>query len=160
MKRDRSSARWLIDGLAVAIVGSLVGCGGDDGIGRRYSVSGSVNYNNQPVANGRISFTPAKGGEGRAAAGEIRDGRYTLTTVDADDGALAGSYRVSFMVKEVDLTQVKANQKGGSARPTDVIKANKTAKNLIPVKYASPETSGKTAEVKEQSNTINFDLTD
>ena len=115
MKWDRSSARWLIGVLAVAIGGSLVGCGGDDGIGRRYPVFGSVTYNGQPVANGRISFTPAKGGEGRTAAGEIRDGRYTLTTVTADDEALAGSYRVSLMAREVNLTQVKANQKGGSA---------------------------------------------
>ncbi|HZW31223.1 MAG TPA: hypothetical protein VFF52_10980 [Isosphaeraceae bacterium] len=159
MKSGRTSHPGAVGLVALVVVGSLVGCG-DDEIGRRYPVSGSVQYKGQPVAHGRISFIPAKGGEGRAAAGEIQDGRYALTTVTPDDGALPGSYRVSLMAKEIDLTQVKANQKGGSARPSDVIKANKAAKNLIPVKYASPETSGQTAQVKEGPNTIDFDLTD
>ena len=33
-------------------------------------------------------------------------------------------------------------------------------KQLIPSKYMAPETSGLTAEVKAQSNTIDFQLTD
>ena len=34
------------------------------------------------------------------------------------------------------------------------------AKNLVPPKYSSPETSELTFEVKEQSNTADFDLKD
>jgi hypothetical protein len=160
MKRNRSTRRRIAAALAAGIAVSALGCGADDGIGQRYPVSGSVTYKSQPIEHGRISFVPVKTGEGRAAAGEISDGRYRLSTAGSDDGALPGSYRVSFLAKEVDLTEVKANQKGGSARPKDVIKANKTAKNLIPVKYSSTETSGKTADVKAGGNTIDFDLTD
>ncbi len=34
------------------------------------------------------------------------------------------------------------------------------AKSLVPIKYGSPETSGLTYKVKEQSNTADFTLTD
>jgi hypothetical protein len=154
------SPRLLITGtVATVLVVSAPGCGDDSGIGTRYPVSGTVTYKSQPVEKGRITFTPAKS-EGRVAAGDIQDGSYSLTTVANNDGALPGSYKVSFVSKDVDLSQVTANQKGGSPRPKDVIKANKTAKNLIPVKFGNAETSGKTAEVKEATNTINFDLTD
>ncbi len=159
--RCTTSPRLLIAGaVATALVVSVLGCGDDSGLGKRYPVSGTVTYKGQPVEKGRISFAPAKNTEGRAAAGDIQNGSYSLTTAITNDGALPGSYKVSFIAKDVDLTQVTANLKGGSARPKDVIKANKTAKNLIPLKYGSPETSGKTAEVKEQSNKIDFDLTD
>jgi hypothetical protein len=38
--------------------------------------------------------------------------------------------------------------------------AQKQAKSLIPTKYETPETSGLTREVKQESNHINLDLTD
>jgi hypothetical protein len=159
MRHEKPFQLLVAGTIATALVVSVLGCGDDSGIGKRYPVSGTVKYKGEPVTKGRITFAPAKS-EGRAAAGDIHNGSYALTTVTNADGALPGSYRVSFVSKEVDLTQVTANQKGGSPRPNDVIKANKTAKNLIPVKYGTPETSGKTAEVKEESNTINFDLSE
>ena len=39
-------------------------------------------------------------------------------------------------------------------------KARAKAKYNIPAKYAKADTSGLTAVVKEQSNTLDFDLTD
>jgi hypothetical protein len=38
------------------------------------------------------------------------------------------------------------------------MKAQKAEKSLVPSKYMLADTSGLTAEVKEQSNTINIDL--
>jgi hypothetical protein len=44
--------------------------------------------------------------------------------------------------------------------PVIASKVQRTAKHNIPVKYASSSTSGLGAEVKAESNKINFDLTD
>jgi hypothetical protein len=41
-----------------------------------------------------------------------------------------------------------------------IARANKVAKRLVPEKYSSPETSGLRAEVKAQSNSFDFPLTD
>ena len=140
-----------------------------------YPVSGTVRYNGKPLERGNISFAPA-GPEGRAAGGTIIDGQYSLTTLDTDDGALPGKYKVSIMAKEADVSKVdvKTVTKGikknlteaqrkaiASAYPQLIAgKAAAVAKNLIPVKYSSPETSELAYEVKEQSNTADFDLKD
>ncbi len=142
--------------LAVWLVAA--GCG-DDGLGKRYPVSGNVTYKDKPVASGSISFVP-KTPEGRAASGEIHDGNYTLTTQSPEDGALPGKYGVRIIAKEIDDSQVLANAKGGAANQMDVIKANNAAKRLIPAKYELAETSGLEAEVEEHSNTFDFTLTD
>ena len=72
-------------GLRAALVGSMgivacLGCGDDTGLSKRYSVSGKVTYKGEPVEKGRISFAPV-GPDGRAAGGQIENGRYSLTTL-------------------------------------------------------------------------------
>jgi hypothetical protein len=163
-------------GLAIPAVAAVLGCGDSSGLPRRYPVSGQVSYNGKPLARGSISFAPVNP-QGRAAGGTIVDGRYALTTQDSNDGALTGSYRVSIQAKEtdpskVDLTQGKkgiggpltgAQQKALIAAYPQLRagKAAAAARNLIPSKYSSPETSGLTYEVKEQSDTsANFNLKD
>ena len=160
----------------VPAVAAALGCGDDSGLARRYPVSGTVTYNGKPLERGNISFAP-DGPGGRAAGGTIVDGRYSLTTHDLDDGALPGKYKVSIAAKEadtskVDLTKVKKGTGGNlteaqkkviaAAYPQLIAgKAAAVAKNLVPAKYSSPETSALTFEVKEQSNTgVDFDLKD
>jgi hypothetical protein len=141
---------------------SITGCGSDDGLGKRYSVSGTVKYKGDPLAKGQINFLP-QDGKGRGASGPIDNGNYTLSTNGDRDGALPGKYSVTILAKELDLTKAEARSKKlGTAipLPSDVAKANRTAKNLVPVKYSSPDTSKLTAEVKEQSNSIPFELAD
>ncbi|QDV35293.1 hypothetical protein [Tautonia plasticadhaerens] len=142
--------------LALLIPPAMAGCG-DDGYGRRHPVYGTVSHKGEPLERGRITFTPTAP-EGRPASGEIRDGAYELTTVDPDDGALAGSYKVSVMAVAVDDSEVLANAGGGVGNQMDVIRANQAAVPLIPPKYQLADTSGLTAEVEEGSNELNFDL--
>lgn len=137
----------------------LVGCS-DDGFGRRYPVSGKVTVNGAPLAQGRISFEPPPGTEGRVASGEIRDGSYSLTTHSPDDGALPGSYLVTVVAKQLDNSNVVKNAGGGAGRQDDVYKAEKAAKRLVPAKYELAQTSGLKAEVGAKTNSIDFDLTD
>ena len=133
-----------------------------------------MTYQGKPLEGGNVNFTPTDP-KGRAASGAITDGQYSLTTHDPGDGALPGSYKVSIVAKEIDPSKVevkvKTATKGGLTdaqkqaialqfQQFSIGKAAAAAKNLIPAHYSSPETSGLTFEVKETSNTANFELKD
>ena len=151
-------------GLAAACGIALVfvlGCGDDDGLGRRYPVHGRVTYRSQPLEIGRITFHPIDtAGPARDATGTIQDGYYTLSTIGGDDGAFPGSYRVAIVAKSAEPSKVRPIFKGGPARHTDVVKATRRAKGLIPAKYTSPRTSPLTREVKAETNRFDFELED
>jgi hypothetical protein len=153
------SPRWLLT-LASLCVLTITGCGADD-LGRRYSVSGTVTYKGQPVEKGTITFTPSDA-NGRVATGTIENGKYTLSTLGDNDGALPGKYMVSMSAREIDLSiaEKNAEKTGGMLRQDDVAKAYAKAKMDIPAKYELAETSGLTATVEQKSNTINFELQD
>jgi len=142
----------------------LPGCGDDTGLGKRYPVYGTVTYKDSPVEAGRISFIPvdSKNENQRAAAGEITNGSYSLTTGTAGDGALPGEYFVTIASKLIDDSKVKETieKYGGGGRQQDVGKAGAKAKNLIPGKYQLPETSELKVTVKESSNKFDFPLKD
>jgi hypothetical protein len=140
---------------------SVAGCG-DDGLGKRYPVSGKVTYKGEPVANASISFVASgENAEKRGATGVVKDGYYTLSTMGGDDGAFPGDYKVAITGREADLSQAKANadKVGGSFRQDDVAKAYKNAKSSIPKKYESPDV-GLKAKVEAHSNTFDFPLSD
>src|SRR5262249_29072756 len=69
----------------------------EETFGKRYSVSGTVTYNGQPLDKGAISFVPEKG---TGATGAIENGSYALSTAGGGDGALPGKYKVTIMAKE------------------------------------------------------------
>ena len=73
-----------------AIVASLtfcVGCG-DDG---KYTVSGTVTFEGQPVPSGEIRFTPDNGNKGPMVLTRIKDGKYETPK---DKGLVGGSYQL------------------------------------------------------------------
>jgi hypothetical protein len=74
---------------------SLSGCA-DSGPARA-PIQGLVTIGGQPLAAGRILFTPAAPNEGPAASARIVDGKYALTD---DDGPVPGQNRVQI---EADL---------------------------------------------------------
>jgi hypothetical protein len=145
---------------AVAAMLLSAGCS-DDGFGQRYPASGTVTYRGELVKQGTVNFTPTTG-DGRAALGSINDGAYSLTTFSPGDGALPGTYKVSIISKEVDLSKAQAASKAAGAGIDEfaVAKAVRKSKPLIPTKYASPDTSGLTREIKAETNTLDFELTD
>lgn len=143
---------------------SLISAGcGDDGLGKRYPVSGLITYKGEPVANGTISFYPAGGPteEQRGATGVIENGKYALSTQGNDDGAFPGDYLVAIIARAPDLSQAKRNaeQSGGMMRQSDVGAAYAKAKSPIPTKYESPD-SGLRAKVEPGRNTFDFELVD
>jgi hypothetical protein len=144
-----------------AVLAPLVGCGSDDGLGKRYTITGKVTYNGEPLKKGSIVFVPEKS-DGRGASGQVVDGEIrNMTTQDAGDGVLEGKYLVGITAMEdVDLTKDMAKYQGGAPDPVSQAKIMNKAKKLIPEKYATPAKSGLTAEVSASSRTFDFPLKD
>jgi hypothetical protein len=147
--------------IGMGLVFLVLGCGDNTGLPKRYPVSGTVTYKGQPVEKGTINFVHTAQ-DGRDASGTIQNGKYSLTTATQDDGALPGSYKVVVISVDVDTKGLAAESHGGQFRhgSDEMIKATKSAKPLVPSKYSLADTSGLTAEVKAQSNTFDFPLTD
>lgn len=170
MNRFMRSAlkKWRPFAIAVSVSALVVvlGCGDDgSGLGRRYKVTGKVTYKGAPVAHGTVNFLPTKPlpPEGRAATGEIKDGFYSLTTAGDNDGALPGDYNVAIVALDIDVASAASSKaEGGMIHQGDAAhqKAIKNAKQLIPSKYTTGETSGLKATVDGSPKTFNFDLTD
>ncbi len=160
--------RYLV---ALATAGLLViaaSCGSDDSFGKRYPVSGTVTYNGAPLEKGQISFVPEDAKTGVGATGEIQAGAYALSTAGGNDGARAGKYKVTITSKEDSSEAAKAafeKDTKGAAKLDFVprqfaAKAAANAKSLIPAGYGDTRTTTLTAEVKEETNTIPFELSD
>jgi hypothetical protein len=66
------------------------GCSASDGLNRQ-AISGTVNCDGQPLANGAILFEPATNESGTAVGSTIRHGSFA---VSRRDGPVPGFYRV------------------------------------------------------------------
>jgi hypothetical protein len=147
------------------------GCGGDDGLPKRYPVRGEVTYKGTPLERGTINFLP-QDSKGRGASGTIQNGSYSLTTQTPDDGAIPGSYRVTVRAVEgTEASKKVLTRTPGAPASYDqpyfgppsgpqIAKANKLARRLVPDKFNNPDLSGLTAEVKPEPNQIDFKLAD
>jgi hypothetical protein len=152
--------------LAVCGVVSMTSCSTDDGFGKRFSVSGTVTYNGNPLQKGKISFIPADP-KGVGATGVIENGSYALSTGGGNDGARAGKYKVTITAKEDSAAKAKADFSKASKRADPdyvpgqfLARAEAQAKSLIPAGYGDVRTTPLMVEVKEQSSTIDFKLSD
>jgi len=165
-ERGATRAATLAALAGVALM-TVLGCG-DDGLARRYSVSGTVTYLGKPVESGSISFHPSDK-KGHSAGGTVTDGKFYISTVANEDGAVPGHYKVTIASQKQSLREgadpklklmyEKARATGGVPIPPQVKKQLKT-EHLVPEKYARPETTDLTADVKEQSNWFPFELKD
>jgi hypothetical protein len=172
MTGSHRTRRFLALLLGSALV-YVAGCGNDDGLGKKYSVSGKVTYKGQPVTKAKISFVPV-GKDGRGAYGDVENGSFSLSTMAPGDGALPGEYIVLVDTREIDTAKLKEEAQkraakqgveggfsGGAMVPQDqVAKARASAKDLIPGKYQLLETSDLKYTVKPESNQPAFDLKD
>jgi hypothetical protein len=152
----------------VAAAGLLVlaSCGSDDGLGRRYSVSGSVTYNDKPLEKGVISFVP-EDSKGIGANGVVENGAYAMSTAGDRDGVRSGKYKVTITAKEdtyakaqEDYKKFTKQENPGTVPAQFLTKAAAKAKNFIPAGYGDVRSTNLTAEVREQANSIDFKLSD
>lgn len=122
--------------LVLSVALGVAGCGKSESDRQpTFAVEGRVLDGAKPVANATVVFHPV-GVDGVKPRGKTdANGVFKLTTYDGDDGAPAGSYRVT-----VELwTTVSAD--GGPV-------------NRVPAKYARPDSSGFAAEVAARPTTI------
>jgi len=121
-----NSRRRRIAITAASLVGlACTGCGSSGlqpGEVPAVKAAGNVFYHGKPLAKGSVLVVPE---QGHAAAGEVKDGHFTLTTYAQDDGAIPGKHKVA-----VTATEEEKGTKGEGA-----------TKLLLPAKYARAETS-------------------
>jgi len=132
---------------------SAGGCG--SGNPKTHKVTGIVTYQGKVVDGASVSFF-VKGAARPSSGLTDAQGKFTLTTFAANDGALPGDNIVT--VTKVESNEMKPEDmakmmSGGATRPP-------VPKALLPLKYASEE-GGLTAKVEPgKTNDFKFDLTD
>lgn len=157
-----SSARaFTALGCAVAML-ALVGCssGGGSSGPAVYPVTGIVKHKGQPVAGADIVFS-LKEGTGSSFGRTDASGRYQLTTRRSNDGAPPGDYLVSIskaeapgqIIESIPPDDPRYNPYTGKGTPIPP-----PPKSGLPPQYGDAKTSGLTARVNAENNTIDFDL--
>lgn len=136
----RKGERALVLAAALFAAAFLGGCSGD-GSPPRYTVTGKVSHQGQPVEKGTIQFeNPAAGQSNSCALGP--GGTYTLDLP-------AGDYQVSVIPPTITT-------KGTGDSPPDEI-PDPSVKN-IPKKYRVVESSALSAQVDKDKRAFDFDL--
>src|SRR5262245_3535921 len=123
--------------LLLAIL-AFVGCGSDGAA--RFTVTGKVTFQGQPVEEGQITFEDP-------AAGQVNSGQLGSGGTYSVE-LPTGDYRVSVSPPLVEMP-------GTRDSPGDLVP--KSVKN-IPKKYRVPESAGLAAKVSSSARSFDFDL--
>ena len=129
-------------------------------------VSGTVSVGGVPVKAGIVYFYPTTG---RLAVGEIGpDGRYSLATFAAGDGAILGDHRVVIEAREVPLADIPATQADTSPDASDALQERIAPARssgsaslitwVVPEEYAAVATTPLRVTVQPGRNVLDFAL--
>lgn len=129
-----------------------IGCGGQDEWASKrpkvYRAGGIVNMEGKPLDDATVIYHSTT--QNVSAQGTTdKDGRYTLTTYNQNDGAVEGPHRV------VITKRIYIEKKTKYDSPTEPSVA-KIPKDLLPVRYAAPTTTDILVEVSAsgKNNTV------
>jgi hypothetical protein len=126
---------------AAMCVGVAPGCGGEADVAC-FPVRGRVTLDGKPLAEATVAFhslATTAAIESRPLAYTDSHGCYTLTTVRQGDGAPPGQYAITVVLR--------APRQVGEEIVRD-------GRNLLPARYARPESSGLQFEVVAGDNDI------
>jgi hypothetical protein len=136
---------------AILLYGSLIalglvvcGCGPDGP--QRAEVSGTVNLDGEPVAEGAINFFPTEGTKGPEAGTEIRDGKFHI---NRSQGPVVGRHRI-VLTKFGDTGQ---EMQDPTKPPGTMMKVRG---NVMPPQFGDNSTLVR--EVKPSGNKFEFDI--
>lgn len=133
----------------------FIGCG--PGLPRRAPTTGTVTVQGRPIAGAVVQFL-CKGSPRISMGKTDTEGDFVLTTYEEGDGAVVGTNLVSVSVPyQGRLSSAPLPGAPGPASDRDIqlVSARARLKSAvqrhrspIPAKYATPETSGLTFDVK------------
>jgi len=146
----RFPARWL---LPLWVCWSLLAAGCGPGRPKTVPVTGVVTLDGKAVEGAGVMLSPEAGG--RPASGTTdKEGKFTLKTFEAGDGALPGKHLIS--VTRKTTTGFLADEDGlsGGIAPEGVKETW-----IVPKKYSDCKTSGLTVEVTSGMEPLVLELT-
>ncbi len=130
MNSPWSRSQWLFCVLSLV---ALSGCGGS-GLPGTVPIRGKVVFQGKPLATGTVLYSPVDA-KGRQARGELQsDGTFTLTTLEADDGALPGEYQVVILAYAPHPGEPGRGDVPADAPPPKIERGF-----IVPEKYTIPE---------------------
>lgn len=134
----RKSFRREVHRLALlAVTLSMIGCGSGEDLPETAPVTGIVTFDGKPVEGATVMFFPKDAAASNpGAAYTDKEGKYSLTTFEKDDGALLGTHEITVQLFDA-MGEVKQ----------------------VPGKYGDVKTSGLTATIKEDENSVPLELT-
>jgi hypothetical protein len=141
--------------VCVALLGCLiVGCSGGD----VSTLSGTVTFEGQPLAEGNLRLMPADGGAGHGAGAKIVNGSYDIPS---SGGLTPGRYSVMISSTRAATTEETARMGAGGEGGDDPDEEEGEGDappqvQLIPARYNVATTLSVT--VDKGANTENFDL--
>lgn len=145
----------------------LLGCGGASGRPDLHKVTGTVTFKGTPVEGADVVF--ASETSPRSAAGKTdASGKFSLTTFDTNDGAVAGEHVVTIIKVAAGGSGAvlsEANAKEMMAKNMGTMNAGQASVEkpelVLPSKYADAKTSGEKRTVSAtETNDFKFDLTE
>lgn len=161
---NTTTLRVVVTAFLLASLSTVFGCG--DGRVARYPVFGAVHVDGQPAAGAIVVFCPT---ETSPEAERLRPagrtdvaGNFKLTTIDPDDGAPAGTYKI--MVQWPEGAEAAAGAGGPNGLPAAAVdrggRGGPRPADRLQGKYYSLERTPLTASVEEQANELPpFELT-
>ena len=154
--------------LLLISLASLAGCGGDTGgpPPDRIPVTGIVMYKNAPVEGALVTFYNDKAPLNASGITD-KDGKFSLTMIDPNDGAVPGANVITVTKSEAAAAPPASN---APPSPDDLGKKMqdlkmgdpkaKKATGSLPAKYASQTTTPLKEEVSASKNQFTLQLTD
>ena len=133
--------------LGLLVVATSLQSGCDNNPLGAIPIRGTVTYHGDPLKEGEVLYNPVES-TGRRARGKIQpDGTFRLTTLEKDDGAVPGEYKISVIAYAPHPGEptrtVESEQR-------DQIRERIKRGYVIPEKYVDPETSGLTDTVNKE----------
>jgi hypothetical protein len=132
------------------------GCSGSK-LSGLYQVTGKITHQGKPIEGVTVNFFPViESSTSRTATGQTdKNGNFILTTLQTNDGAFSGEYKITLRKLLFSMTNEELN---------DIEKNGRTARiesaNIIPDQYQTKATTPLTFTVKSQKNICEIDITE
>lgn len=150
-------------GLICLVMLATIGCGGSSRP-KMAKVSGTVTLDGKPLEGAQVVFI-ADGAPRNATGTTDAAGKFTLTTFEANDGAVLGEHSITVTKMTSSAPAMSADDPSGgygaamsSAGGGDATMGGLVSSQL-PAKYGDPKQSGLKHSVTDGANDVKLELT-